>query len=100
MCIIYSHIGLDNFSSVSKGSACSAGDTGLIPGSRRFLGEGNGKILHYPCLENPMDRGAWRAIVHGVSRVRHDLVTKPSPVHCQTSCYIFLRTNRMIFKQL
>ena len=81
MCIIYSHIGLDNFSSVSKGSACSAGDTGLIPGSRRFLGEGNGKILHYPCLENPMDRGAWRAIVHGLQRVRRDLVTKQQQKH-------------------
>ena len=100
MCTIYSHIGLDNFSSASKESACSAGDMGLISGSGRSLGGGNGKILHYPCLENPKDRGAWQAIVHRVSRVRHDLVTKPPPVHCQTSCYIFLRTNNMIFKEL
>ena len=40
-------------------------------------GEGNGNPLHYSCLENPMDRGAWQATVHGVTRVRHDLATKP-----------------------
>ena len=42
-----------------KESACNAGDPGLIPGSGRFPGEGNGKPLQYSCLENPMDRGAW-----------------------------------------
>ena len=42
-----------------------------------LTGEGNGKPLQYSCLENPMDRGASWAIVHGVSRVRHDLATKP-----------------------
>ena len=36
-------------------------------------------ILEYSVLENPMDRGAWQAIVHGVARVGHDLVTKPPP---------------------
>ncbi|KAB0342422.1 hypothetical protein FD754_019348, partial [Muntiacus muntjak] len=40
-------------------------------------GEGNGNPLQYPCLENPMDRGAWQATVHGVRRVGHDLTTKP-----------------------
>ena len=40
-------------------------------------GEGNGNPLHYSCLENPMDRGAWQATVHGVTGVRHDLATKP-----------------------
>ena len=54
----------------------SAGDPGLIPGSGRSPGEGNGSPLQYSCLENPMDRGAWQATVHGVSRVGHDLVTK------------------------
>ena len=54
---------------------------GLIPGSGRSPGERNGNPLQYPCLENPMDRGAWWATVHGVARVRHDLVTKPSPPH-------------------
>ena len=40
-------------------------------------GEGNGNPLQYSCLENPMDRGLWRASVHGVIRIGHDLVTKP-----------------------
>ena len=51
-----------------KESAWNAGDPGLIPGSGRFLTEGNGYPLQYSCLENSMDRGAWRAIVHGVSK--------------------------------
>ena len=42
-----------------KASACNAGDPGLIPGSGRSLGEGNGNPLQYSYLENPMDRGAW-----------------------------------------
>jgi len=45
----------------------------------RFLGEGNSNPLQYSCLGNHMDRGAWRAAVHGVARVRHDLATKPPP---------------------
>ena len=60
-------------SSVGKESACSAGDSGLGISS----GERNGNPLLYSCLGNPMDRGSWQAIVHGVSRVGHDLVTKP-----------------------
>ena len=56
--------------SVSKESSCSAGDPGLIPGSGRSPGEGYGKPLQYPCLENPMDRGAWWAAVHGVAKSR------------------------------
>ena len=63
-------------SSVGKESACSAGDLGSIPGSGRSPGEGNGNPLQYSSLENPMDRGAWQATVHGVARVGHDLVTK------------------------
>ena len=62
-------------SSVGKESACHAGDSGLIQGSVRFPGEGNSNPLQYSCLENPKDRGAWRATVHGVSRVGHDLAT-------------------------
>ena len=50
---------------------------GSIPGSGRSPGEGNGNPLQYTCLGNPMDREAWWAAVHGVTRVRHDLVTKP-----------------------
>ena len=43
-------------------------DTGSIPESGRSPGEGNGYPLQYSCLENPMDRGAWRAIVHGATK--------------------------------
>jgi len=43
-------------------------DVGLIPGLGRYPGGGNGKPLKYSCLENPMDRGAWRAIVHNVTK--------------------------------
>ena len=53
-------------------STCNAGDAGSIPGSRRSPGEGNGNPLQYFCLENSMDRGAWWATVHGVTRVKHD----------------------------
>ena len=55
-------------SSVSKESACSAGDLGLFPGSGRSPGEGNGNPLQHSCLENPTDRGAWWAAVHGVTK--------------------------------
>ena len=51
-----------------KASAPSAGDLGSIPGSARSPGEGNGNPLQYYCLENPMDRGAWWATVHGVTK--------------------------------
>ena len=47
-----------------KESACNAGDLGLTPGSGRSPGEENGYPLQYSSLESPMDRGAWRAIVH------------------------------------
>jgi len=55
-------------SSVSKESACSAGDLGSIPGLGRSSGEENGNPLQYPCLENLVDRGAWWAAVHGVTK--------------------------------
>ena len=60
--------------SVGKESACDAGDPGLIPGLRRSPGERNGNPLQYFCLENPMDRGAWWATVHGVAKSQ----TQPS----------------------
>ena len=53
-----------------KESACSAGSSGLIPGLGRSPGEGNVYPLQYSCLENPMDRGAWQATVHGVAQSR------------------------------
>ena len=51
-----------------KESACNLGNPGLIPGSGKSSGEGNGNPLQYSCLENSMDRGAWQAIVHGVTK--------------------------------
>ena len=51
-----------------KKSACNVGDLGSIPGLERSPGEGNGYPLQYSCLENPMDRGAWWATVHGVTK--------------------------------
>ena len=51
-----------------KESACNAGDLGSIPGSGRFPGEGNGNPFQYSGLENPMDRGAGWATVHGVAK--------------------------------
>ena len=74
-CTLYpSHLGLMLSSlkqdfpggSDDKEFACSAGDPGLIPGLGRFPGEGNGYPFQYSYLENSMDRGAWRPIVHRV----------------------------------
>ena len=53
-----------------KASASNAGDLGSIPGSGRSPGNGNGNPLQDSCLENPMDRGAWWATVHGVAKSR------------------------------
>ena len=60
-------------SSDSKASACNVGDLGSIPGSGGYPGEGNGNPLQYSCLENPMDRGTWWAIVHGVAKSQTQL---------------------------
>ena len=54
--------------SVVKNLLANAGDTGLIPGSRRSSGKGNGNLLQYSCLGNSMDRGAWWAMVYGVAK--------------------------------
>ena len=59
-----------------KSLPTSAGDTSSIPELGRSPEEGNGNPFHYSRLGNPMDREAWRATVHGVARVGHDLATK------------------------
>ena len=56
-----------------KNLPANTGDAGSIPGSGRSPGEGNGNPLQYSYLENPMDRGAWQATVHGVSKSRTQL---------------------------
>ena len=53
-----------------KESAYNAGDLCLIPGSGRSPGEGSGYPLQYSCLENSMDRGAWQATVHGITKTQ------------------------------
>ena len=67
-------------------NAGDAGDVGLIPGSGRSPGGGNGNPLQYSCLENPMDRGAWWATAHGVTQSQACLPThahekQASPSH-------------------
>ena len=67
--------------SVSKESACSAGDLGSVPGLGKSPGEGNGNPLQYSCLEDSMDRGVWWATVHGVARVRYWLSDQTTTTH-------------------
>ena len=64
-----------------KESTCSAGDLDSIPESGRFPREGNGNPLQYAChgKSHGQKRRAWRATVHGVTRVGHDLATKTPP---------------------
>ena len=71
----YIPFGLYRFCCSSDGreSICNAGDLGLIPGSGRSSGKGNGNLLQYSCLENPMDGGAWWATVHGITKNRTQL---------------------------
>ena len=69
-----------------KDSACNAGDPGSIPRLGRPLGDGNGNPSQYSCLENSMDRGAWRAIVHGVSGL--DPTEQLTPTHTHTPTLI------------
>ena len=56
----------------SQADAGATGDMGSIPGSERSFGGRNGKPLQYSCLGNPIDRGAWRATVHGLQRIGRD----------------------------
>ena len=65
-----------------KESACNAGDLGSIPRWGRSPGEGNGNPLQYSCLENPMDRGAWWATVHGVTKSQIQLKQLKLSVSC------------------
>ena len=76
------------FPSVSNGkeSACNVRDLGLIPGLGRSPGESNGNPLHYSCLENSMDRGAWEATVHEVTKSQLQLSNKYSLSIFTNSC--------------
>ena len=65
----------------SPANAGDVGDAGLIPGSGRSPGGGHGNPLQYSCLENPMDRGAWWATVHGVKELDTTEATDPAEIH-------------------
>ena len=65
-----------------KEAAGNTGDVGLIPGSGRYPGEGNGYPLQYSCLENSMNRGIWQATVHGVTKSQTQVVFSSESVLC------------------
>ena len=67
-CFIDKHVLLLQGLPGGSESACNAGDPGSIPGLGKYSGEGNGNPLQYSCLENSIDRGAWWATVHGVTK--------------------------------
>ena len=69
---IYTHAGFPGDSDGKK-STCNVGDLGSIPGLGRSPGGGHGNPLQYSCMENPMDREAWWATVHGVAKSRTQL---------------------------
>ena len=76
-----------------KNPPAKAGDArgvGLIPGSGRSSGGGYGNPLQYSCLEDPMDRGAWQATIHGVTESRIRL--RQLSTHAHTCTYISFRT--------
>ena len=74
----YGHLGITGGTVVQNppASVGDTGDAGSIPGSARPSGGGYGTPLLYSCLENPTDRGAWRATVHGVTKSRARLSTR------------------------
>ena len=95
-------ITLPGASPVAQGwrSACSAGDPRLIPGSARPPGGGHGSPFQYSCLENPMDRGACQAIVHGVVKSQTRLKwlsTHNSSYYLKSSYYLFVLSRNSIW---
>ena len=74
----------------SKESACNAGALGSIPGLGRSPGEENGNPLQYSCLENPKDRGAWQATVHGVTKTQTRLSDSHTHTHTHTFSVVIL----------
>ena len=69
--VVYKYLGFLG-GSVVKNPPAKVGDVGSIPGLGRTPKEGNGNPPQQSCLENPMDRGTWRATVHDVASIRHD----------------------------
>ena len=81
-----------------KQSACNAGDPGSIPGLGKSPGEGQGNPFHYSCLENSMDRGAWQATVHGVTKSRTRLKQLSTFVSIKLY-YITTLSDKVIYTQ-
>ena len=80
-----------------KASACNAGDPGSIPGLGRPAGGGHGNPPQHSCLENPMDRGAWWATVHGVTESRTQRRTLSlSIMYMNTSPFNYLKAFFML----
>ena len=71
-----------------KNLPVNAGDAGSIPGSGRSPGEGNSNPLQYSCLENPMDRGVWRAVVHGVTESQTGLNMHAHYIHFKKNALV------------
>ena len=76
-----------------KNLPANVGDTGLIPGLGRCPGGGNGNLLQYSYLENLMDRGAWRATIHGVAKSRTWLN------NCAQGVNLMTRIKKLFLKQ-
>ena len=84
--------------SEGKESTCNVGDLGSIPGLGRFPGGGYGSPLQYACLENPMDKGAWGATVHGVAKsqtglsdeAQHSTFDRQYMIHANVSSHSLL----------
>ena len=81
-----------------KASAWNAGDLGSIPRSGRSPGEGNGNPLQYSCLENSMDRGAWRATVYGVTKSRTRLSMHAHALAFRTVSLVFFHYDTVLLK--
>ena len=99
---VFSYLTLGNNPGSSNGeeSACNAGDPGSISGLGRSPGEGNGNLLQYSCLENPMDSRAWRTTVHGVAKTQTWLNNYTSywqEVWCQSGSHLFIGNLYFIF---
>ena len=86
--------------SAGRESACNAGgmeEVALIPGSGRSPGEGNGKLLQYSCLENPMERGVWQArVLRGAKSWSN--MTKHTCVACKTKAKVLVWNPQIPFK--
>ena len=88
------HLILSSATIFCKESACTAGDVGLLPRLGRFAGGGHGDPHQYSCLENPMNRGAWWATVHGVTESDMTEATTEARTIFYFICLLFYILNR------